>query len=325
MNGRRTQRIPGPAASALVLVLLGGGALSAPAAAQQVPDSSFVPHVGRAAYATMHPRILFDEAHHNFHRANGRYKAFADLVTADGCRVIPNPHAFDAATLAGGDVLVIANALGDDDMADSAASHPAFTEAECEAVHAWVKAGGALLLIADHAPMGSAAENLGRRFGVDMSKGYTIDVPHMDSVSGNPSCIVYTRASGMLRAHPIIRGRDSAERVSRVIAFTGQSLRGPVGAEPFMVLGDSARDLAITLGQRPTASTRSTPAAGRAQGLALRVGKGRVVMLGEAAMLSAQVIRGMGPKPVVMGMNRPGIDNQQLALNIVHWLTGLLD
>ncbi len=92
-----------------------------------------------------------------------------------------------------------------------------------------------------------------------------------------------------------------------------------------MALGDSARDLAISLGERPTASTRSTPAAGRAQGLTIRVGKGRVVVLGEAAMLSAQVIRGMGPKPFVMGMNRPGIDNQQLALNIVHWLTGRLD
>jgi hypothetical protein len=26
-----------------------------------------------------------------------------------------------------------------------------------------------------------------------------------------------------------------------------------------------------------------------------------------------------------MGMNVPGIDNKQMALNIMHWLTGLLD
>jgi hypothetical protein len=325
MNGRqRIQGLPRPAALSLVVAFV-GAAFSAPAAAQQVADSSFVPRVARPAYTTTHPRILFDEAHHNFHRANGRYRAFADLVTADGCRVIPNAHAFDAATLAGGDVLVISNALGHENMADSAASHPAFTESECDAVRDWVMAGGALLLIADHAPMGAANEILGRRFGVDMSKGYTIDPPHRDSLSPNPSVLLYTRARGNLRDHPITRGRDSTERVSRVIAFTGQSLRGPGDAQTFMALGDSARDLPIQLGQPITPDTPGAPAAGRAQGLAMRVGKGRVVMLAEAAMLSAQVIRGIAPHPILMGMNRSGIDNQQLALNIVHWLTGLLE
>ena len=62
-------------------------------------------------------------------------------------------------------------------------------------------------------------------------------------------------------------------------------------------------------------------AAGRAQGIAFDVGKGRVVVLGEAAMLSAQMTGTGGSK---FGMNRPGIDNRQLALNIVHWLSGLL-
>ena len=62
-------------------------------------------------------------------------------------------------------------------------------------------------------------------------------------------------------------------------------------------------------------------AAGRAQGLVFGLGKGRVVILGEAAMLSAQMT---GPGGTKFGMNRPGIDNRQLALNIVHWLSGLL-
>ena len=43
-------------------------------------------------------------------------------------------------------------------------------------------------------------------------------------------------------------------------------------------------------------------------------------------MLSAQVlwIRGVGTQ-APMGMNVAGIDNRQLALNIMHWLSGLLD
>jgi hypothetical protein len=44
-------------------------------------------------------------------------------------------------------------------------------------------------------------------------------------------------------------------------------------------------------------------------------------MLGEAAMLSAQIA---GPQRQPMGMNVPGSDNKQLALNIMHWLSGAL-
>jgi len=44
--------------------------------------------------------------------------------------------------------------------------------------------------------------------------------------------------------------------------------------------------------------------------------------MGEAAMLSAQVINGLSQ--LKFGMNRPGTDNRQLALNIMHWLSRLL-
>ena len=43
------------------------------------------------------------------------------------------------------------------------------------AIRDWVRAGGALLLIADHAPFGSAAASLASRFGVSMGKGWTFD------------------------------------------------------------------------------------------------------------------------------------------------------
>ena len=65
-------------------------------------------------------------------------------------------------------------------------------------------------------------------------------------------------------------------------------------------------------------------AAGRGmQGLALKYGKGRVVVMGEAAELSAQIY---GVDPVEkMGMNVPGCDNRKMALNLMHWLSGLTD
>jgi hypothetical protein len=281
----------------------------------QIADETFDAKVDHPAYKKNGPKVLFDEAHHNFHTAAGRYKPFADLIGNDGYLITSNKQPFSAAVLKGYRVLVISNALGAARMGEPAAGNPAFTALESDAVRDWVKGGGALLLIADHAPMGSANQILGERFGVDMSKMYTVDEQNCDKESGSPSFIVYTRESGRLADHPITRGRDNSERVNRIIAFTGQSLKGPADSVPFMKLADSAQDT------MPGPAAKPVSAAGRAQGIAMKLGKGRVVFLGEAGMLTAQVA---GPQRVRFGMNRAGIDNRQLALNLMHWLSGLL-
>ena len=66
----------------------------------------------RPAYTTQHPAVLFDEAHHNFHRADGLYKPFVNLVTNDGYRVAVNGKPFTKDILGTHQVLVIANAQG---------------------------------------------------------------------------------------------------------------------------------------------------------------------------------------------------------------------
>ena len=54
------------------------------------------------------------------------------------------------------------------------------------------------------------------------------------------------------------------------------------------------------------------------QGAAIEFGGGRVVLLAEAAMLSAQLA---GPQRNRMGMNHPeAAQNAQFALNVVRWL-----
>jgi len=299
------------------IALTRGGQMAAVQQTQgggQVADPNFDARVAHPAYAKNGPKVLFDEAHNNFHTASGRYKPFADLITNDGYQITPNKQKFSAETLRGYDLLVISNALGAPRMNQPEASNPAFTDAECDAVRDWVKAGGALLLIADHAPMGSANQILAQRFSVDMSKMFTIDEQNFDKEADNQGFIVYTRESGRLADHAITRGRNDAERVNKIIAFTGQSLKGPADSVAFMKLADTAQD--VMPGQN-----QSVSAAGRAQGIVMSLGKGRMVLLGEAAMLSAQIT---GPNQMKFGMNRPGIDNRQLALNIVHWLSGLL-
>ena len=284
--------------------------------AQQVADPKFDPTVARPAYTKKHPRVLFDEAHNNFHTAGGRYKAFADLITSDGYQVTSNTQKFTQETLAGFEVLVIANPLGApvETGADfAAANKPAFTEAECDAVRGWVSAGGALLLIADHYPVGGAAGNLAKRFGVEMSNAFTDDPANYDPQLGQ---ILFARTNKLLVDHAITRGRDQTEHINRIVTFTGQSLTGPKGSVAFLKLADTATDAL------PPERTTKVSAAGRAQGIALKLGKGRVVVVGEAAMLTAQLA---GPEKAPFGgLNIPSIDNRQLALNIMHWLSKLL-
>jgi hypothetical protein len=293
-------------------------AAAAPQAGGQMADPDFNGKVDTPAYKKSGPKVLFDEAHNNFHTATGRYKPFADLITNDGYQIVPNKQSFSAGVLKGYRVLVISNALGALPMNDPNAGNPAFTDAESDAVREWVGGGGSLLLIADHAPMGAANQVLGKRFDVDMSKMFTIDAENSDKEAQNPSFIIYTRESGRLADHPVTRGRNASECVNKVIAFTGQSLKGPADSVAFMKLADTAMDA------MPGQNTNPVSAAGRAQGIAIKFGKGRVIVLAEAGMLSAQVV-GAGAQQLKFGMNRPGIDNRQLALNIMHWLSGILE
>ena len=284
-----------------------------PAVAQQAPDPEFNTSVENPAYKKDGPRVMFDEAHHNFHTTEGRYKPFVDLMLNDGYRVIRNRQPFSKTTLGSFKILVIANALGAEEDDDEGADKSAFTDEEIQAVQDWVKSGGALLLIADHSPFGGAASALASKFGVDMSKGYTLDP--QNSVAGSPSHLIFSRENKLLASHPITEGRGENERINLVRSFTGQSLKGPEGSVAILSLADTATD------SPGYESKPSVSAAGRAQAVALKFGKGRVLVQGEAAMLSAQV---SGPENRKMGMNVPGNDNRQYALNLMHWLSGIL-
>jgi len=305
--------------------LLAGLAFFAPsiaAAQEQLSDPDFDPAVAHPAYQLdAGPRVLFDEAHFNFHTAGGRYKAFADLLTRDGYRISPSREPFSLPVLRSYDLLIIANALGAPDVSTPAAAAPAFTQDEARWVSEWVREGGALLLITDHQPTGAAAQNLADAFGVRMSNAIVVDKTAGNHLEGYiESNLEFTRANGRLKPHAITEGRDSTERVQRVVAFGGQSLQGPPNSACFLELGPAAFDFHVSSRER-------TPAGGRCMGLAFRYGQGRVVIMGEAGMLSAQLVTEDGPNGKTThpwGMNWPGIDNRQLALNIGRWLSGAL-
>jgi len=72
---------------------------------QQIADPNFDVTVTRPAYTRKHPKVLFDEAHFNFHTTTARYKPFADLITNDGYQVTPNKVKFEKKKLEGYDIL----------------------------------------------------------------------------------------------------------------------------------------------------------------------------------------------------------------------------
>lgn len=303
-------------------VVVGGGiglavtlALGATLFSAQRADYGWHPEVGRPTFTAEHPRVVFDEGHHNASTIglSGRYWPFARLLRADGYTVERGNAAFTPSLLRGVRVLVIANASGAPKPqffginlpveTDRRRGDPAFSEAEIEVVRSWVREGGSLLLIADHAPFGEAAEGLAAALGVTMHKGF-VEVP------GEPSDpLVFSAQNGRLGEHPIIAGGRRAGRVSRVMTYTG-----PPGATVLLRLPGNAVEAVPSnhdsLLERP---------AGPAQGLAVELGRGRVVVLGEGGMVTAQVYRG-----VPYGVSAKDNDNMVFVRNVMRWLCGRL-
>jgi hypothetical protein len=228
-------------------------------------------------------------------------------------------------------VLVIANPLGWRGALQTALARgplerimrlgpDAISSREAAEIDAWVRPGGSLLLAADHAPAGEAARTLAAVFGVGMTNWWAEDPHHHDRGTANPAFLLFSRDNGLLGTHPILAGRDENETVRRVVTFTGQALRPPPGAVSLLTLSATAREYPY----RRSREHERRSAAGLSQAVAPQHAAGRVVVLGEAAMITAQTARLPDGSTSRFGMNRADVDNRQFALNILHWLTGIL-
>jgi hypothetical protein len=285
----------------------------------QIADTTFTPSLPTAAYpAGTGPRVFLDEAHFNFHTVAGRYAPFVRILRRDGFVVEPLRGKFTDASLAAAKILVIANAMNvrNKDGNWTLPTPSAFERGEIEAVQRWVRNGGSLFLIADHMPFGGAAADLASAFGVYMTNGYATDK------FCKADEYVFQRADNSLRDHPIVRGRNAAERITSVTTFTGQAFRADSSVKPLFVLAPESVLLLPYEAWKFDAGTPRMPADGMLQGAALAFGSGRVAVFGEAAMFSAQV---SGPERRPMGMNAANApQNAQFLLNVMHWLSGLL-
>ena len=286
--------------------------------AQQVADTSYHPVIHRPAYdPETGPVVFIDEGHFNFHTKDGRYKAFADLLERDGYTVKAYKGKFRLEKLAKGKILVISNAVNEINQENwYLPIFSAFTKIEIEEVRKWVFEGGSLFLIADHMPMGGAAEDLAAVFGFECTNGFVFD-----PVLGGTA--FFSLEKGSLQESVITQGRDARESVDQIATFTGQAFKIPDDATSILTFGDHYENILPDTAWVFRKQTLRINVAGWSQGAYKTFGKGKVVLFGEAAMFSAQLA---GPEKRKMGMNNEvAPQNYQLLLNIIHWLDGLLE
>jgi hypothetical protein len=98
--------------------------------------------------------------------------------------------------------------------------------------------------------------------------------------------------AGALAPHPVIEGRNPRERIEWVVTFMGQAFLATDDWEPIMVFGPNAVSVIpwafnfedAELGEGPIFS-----AADWLHGATRRLGQGRVAVLGEGGMCTAQL------------------------------------
>src|SRR6187431_345171 len=206
-----------------ILTVLCLGPLSANA--QQVADTLYSPEILNPMYSKGQGSIvLIDEAHHNFHTKNGRFKAFANIVEKDGYIVQASSELFTTEYLNKGKILVISNALNIINTEKWSLPTPsAFTDNEIEVVNTWVKNGGSLFLIADHMPFPGAAEKLSASFGIKFYNGFAMQ-------KRNHGKDIFTNKNG-LQSCALTLGRNESEKVFSLQSFTGQAFQIPATAQ----------------------------------------------------------------------------------------------
>ena len=325
---RRQLPVPFRAMVRVTAILLLTGVVASTKAVAQQP--AFAPGSG--------PTVLFDLGHNSLFLNEPN---LSPRLRDDGYLTQTLTGPFTEEALAGVDIVIVAapladrNALrvsGDTDRGDIDAQiaevwrHPipsAFSVEELDILQGWVERGGSLFLVFDHFPMPGAVAALAGRFGVEMSNGYAVDerlLPALPSEApqllGQAAELVFRRVDQTLAAHPVTNGRSSAERVDAVATFVGSAFRLPPGGQSLLTLGPSSISLLPEVAWEFSEATPHQAIGGWSQGGLLRVERGRLAVFGELGIFAA------GDR---FHERHPDLQNPQLFLNVVHWLSGLLD
>lgn len=262
------------------------------------------------------PLVYIDQGHHNFHTLDGRLRSTGHLLKRDGFIVLAYDGQFTSEKLKDCKILMIVNALHESNVNRwILPTYSAFTDEEIEVIRDWVSHGGSLFLVADHMPLAGAAAKLASLFGFTLHNGYAMDtIGRAD---------YFIRSDSSLHENIITNGKNPGERVDSILTFTGHAFEVPDDAIPIMTFPKGYLQWYTDTAGR-FRNIIPEPITGFYQGAFKKYGDGRVFILGEAMMITAQL--GAGLSWIKIGMNSPSApDNHQLLLNIIRWLDGKLE
>ena len=258
-------------------------------------DESFDPAIASPAYeAGKGPLVLVDQQHRNVVSLASYFGPVGRFLAKDGYQVKPLAEPLREASLKNARIVIIINAQAPQGSPEDVS---AFGDAEMASLDAWVQRGGGLLFIADRAPFGGPASALGKRFGVAFDN-YTI-LRH--GADGKPDGVLSldAKVDGDPK-HPTLQG------VSRLVYVVGESLHGP---GPILKAPKNTYS-------GPTMNALDGPAAvGKPIALAFSHGAGRVVVIGDAGIVSAF---GSVDGPAHRGFSEA--DNALFLRNVMRWL-----
>jgi len=189
----------------------------------------------------------------------------------------------------------------------------AYSVPEVNALEDWVKAGGALLVIVDHMPFPGAVQELTSRFGFQLANGHAVAAKEED----RSLAIRFSRLDGSLGEHTITAGRNAAEHIEAIETYGGAAFRSPPEGQSVMTFGPGYEQQLPKVWGDLTEDPARTLIEGWSQGAVVRVGLGRVAVFTEAGFFMA------APPDEVGSEIRQ--QNHQFLLNVIHWLSGLLN
>ena len=278
------------------------------------------------------PTVLIDTSHHNL---GSPFEIYAPRLEEEGYRVRELTQPFDREALVDVQITLIITPLHARNAihsyppteAELAAAwrHPtpsAFSEEEITILREWVGEGGALLLVLDHFPMSGAAQELGAAFGIEISNGLAADGALLaeqgvaQAIEQGAGRVEFERTEGGVADDPITNGRTPGQRVDGFGFFGGSAFRLPPEGRSLLTFGSSFVSLLPEVMWQFSETTSREDIGGWSGGGVLRVGQGRVAIYGELGIFAT------GDR---FHERNPELQNPQLFMNTLRWLSGLLD
>jgi hypothetical protein len=247
----------------------------------------------------------------------GLIKPLVDLARADGYIPKIDSALFTQSYLSKYKIVVISPAMPFKfGSKKEVTTESTFSPDEINAIHAWVSDGGSLILLSEHAPIDQSMSPLLAKFGIQSSIGIVWDSLNCDNSTqrkGYQTLLKFTKENGLLNTeHPIIQGEKKNEQINSIVTYGGSGLVGATYTNLFKL--SPTAEIKRWNGINPSGTANS-------QGLAGKVGKGKLLALGDCNGFTAMYIPMAAGKKFYAGMQIPDHHWKQMVLNTLHWLS----